>query len=636
MDKQIKYLVGILIVMLISAYFLSLLGGLPQLFKDDIIAFLEERFSGEISFSSVSLWPLNRIRLNDFQFKAEDGSVFKTESFNFDYSLNFNQEHFVQIEFIELLGAEIELQEQFFDLNQLLAAENGSAETDFKTEDILAELELPELLADMSINIRDANLILNTEEIDLRLSELQFGLQAESALEYSASFSGAVKLNRLQLPDGLDFASYELSRLDLKFSRNREDASLNYRLEDFSLPAVVDNLPENNLAFQNLELDLRSLQGSASARGELIFRENEIYNYQTQLELEQLSLRSRYNYASGEAETINISAPFLSLRAEGPDLSLLLAESRVLINQEALTLSGSWEENQNYQLRLQADNFSLKEQFVTPYLEEGTFDFVFNLRAENQQLKTAAGEISAAGLKSEYADLESAEISFLLEEDEFFLNQGSFLLADQGELSLQGSYKLDQNKYFLKAEAEDFFFSDKFTAAISELNLEAGENYSAYLNKVENKRLNFKVDAAGNYGQEQELSAVGEFNLSFQTAASNSNFELDTAFWYTDNRLLLDSFKLFSDYGRLDLMGEIDLAAEKMQLRYAARDFELSIINEFLETESVELNEINPAIDYLEGSISNSFTDPTINIKLKMKELNYEEYQLRDLRLAAV
>ncbi|MEC9490020.1 MAG: hypothetical protein UMU04_03660, partial [Halanaerobiales bacterium] len=122
MDKQIKYLLGVLILLLISAYFLSLLVGLPQYFEEDIIAFLEERFSGDISFSSVSLWPLNRIRINNFEFTAQNGSTFKAESLNLDYSLNFNEEEIVKVEFVELIGAEIEVQGNFINLNQNLSA----------------------------------------------------------------------------------------------------------------------------------------------------------------------------------------------------------------------------------------------------------------------------------------------------------------------------------------------------------------------------------------------------------------------------------------------------------------------------------------------------------------------------------
>ena len=130
MDKQIKYLLGVLILLLISAYFLSLLGGLPQYFKEDIISFMEERFSGEISFSSVSLWPLNRIRFDDFEFTAENGTSFKTESLNLDYSLNFNKEELISVEFIELIGADIEVQGESFGITQFLAASNSGTDSD--------------------------------------------------------------------------------------------------------------------------------------------------------------------------------------------------------------------------------------------------------------------------------------------------------------------------------------------------------------------------------------------------------------------------------------------------------------------------------------------------------------------------
>jgi translocation and assembly module TamB len=636
MDKQIKYLLGVLILLLISAYFLSLLIGLPQYFEEDIIAFLEERFSGNISFSSVSLWPLNRIRLNNFEFTAESGSVFKAESLNLDYSLNFNEEEIVKVEFIELIGAEIEVQSDFINLNQNPPASDKKMAANLSNTDFLSALSLPDFFAGLNVNIRNSNLILNTAALQLELSDLQLGLETEGTENYTLNLSAGVKLRQLRLENGLELSNFNLSNLDLKFNRNNTDANLYFSAADFDLAAAAANLPISKFNYQDFEVDLKTLAGLASVSGDVIFANNRISSYQSQLAIDNFALQSSYNYADGEKEKIALSSPVLNIQAEGPELSLALNENRIFIDQKPVNFSLNLDQSLNYQLKVDAENFYFDYQFLAPYLNEGIFDFNFKLSAASNQLEIAAAEISATDLSSEYIDLNSAEISFLLDQEEFFLNKAQFTLAEENQLALKGSYNFEKENYLLSAEAENFLLSEALISNLAQFDFFADNNYLSYLSKIRDERLNFKIDAAGLYGAEQGLSVNGDLNLSFKTAVPGADFEVDSSFWYTDNKLLLNSFKVVSDYGRLDLMGELDLEARKVKLRYAARHFEPEIINEFLDQEASILTELNPNINYLEGSILDSFTNPTVNIRLNMTQLEYDNYLLEDLMLSAV
>jgi len=110
MDKQIKYLIGVLAAIIISAYFLSLLSGIPNFIKDDIIAFLEAETEGEISFGKLSLWPLNRINVKNFKFKDRYGNNYAAEELSLDYSLNILQDaEIISVEFVELKDSLIEI-----------------------------------------------------------------------------------------------------------------------------------------------------------------------------------------------------------------------------------------------------------------------------------------------------------------------------------------------------------------------------------------------------------------------------------------------------------------------------------------------------------------------------------------------
>jgi len=634
MDKQIKYLLGVLILLLISAYFLSLLGGLPQYFKEDIISFMEERFSGEISFSSVSLWPLNRIRFDDFEFTAENGTSFKTESLNLDYSLNFNKEELISVEFIELIGADIEVQGESFGITQFLAASNSGTDSDLSNKDLISGLSLPDFFADLNVNIRNSNLIINTERLDLELSDVQCGLKTDSAENYTLSFSAGVILKQLQLGNDLEFKNFNLSNLDLKLIKDKGDAGLFFKGGAFNLEAAAAGLSKSNFNYQNFELDLKTLKGLASARGEIIFKDYRLNNYQSQIEVKDLAVQSSYKYAEGENENISLTSPALNIQAEGPELSLTLSENKIFIDQNPLDLSLKIDRSLNYQLKAEAEDFNFDYQFLSPYLNKGIFDFDLNLSGKNNQLKTAAAQISAVELSGEYTDLKSAEVSFMLDQQELFLNKAEFLLADDNRLALKGSYNFDKGNYLLTAEAENFLLTETLMTKLAQIEFFADNNYLSVLNKIKDERLDFRVDAAGRYGAEQGLSVNGDLNLSFKTA--ESNFEVNSSFWYTANKVMLNSFKVISDYGYLELMGELNLETEEMKLRYAAKNFEADIFNEFLAQESKVLTELNPNINYLEGSISKSFNNPTVNISLKMQEVQYENYLLEDISLSAV
>ncbi|MFW6273784.1 MAG: hypothetical protein ACOC17_02650, partial [Halanaerobium sp.] len=203
MYKQIKYLIGVLVILIISAYFLSLLSGLPNFIKDDIIAFLESETGGEISLEKVSLWPLNRINVKNFKFKDQPGNAVEADEINFDYSLNLIQDgNIILLDFVELKNAEIEI-------NNLNSAEDQSEKVDFAkknggndsadAEDAAAaffsELKLPEYLADLNINIRDTELKVRLEEYNFSIQDLQLGLKAEEVDDFEVNFSSGLSID---------------------------------------------------------------------------------------------------------------------------------------------------------------------------------------------------------------------------------------------------------------------------------------------------------------------------------------------------------------------------------------------------------------------------------------------------------
>ena len=298
MDKQIKYLLGVLIILLISAYFLSLLGDLPHYFKDDIIAFLEERVSGEISFSSVSLWPLNRLKLNSFSFEDKNNNKFKVEQLNLNYSLDFNDSDSIfEINLIEAKDAEITINEELFN-NLKTAAASTEQEQQNKTKKEsgfkLKNLDLPQFMNSTKINIINSSLFLKNKDTDLKLQEFNLGLNAESAQNYTANISTAVSINTLNF-NNLKFADLNGDKLEIQFSRNESNANLYFNSEGFTISPLISILNKKNYNYNGLSLDLETLNGQFSAQGELKFEKNKLIDYKSEIKLNNSNFTAFYS-----------------------------------------------------------------------------------------------------------------------------------------------------------------------------------------------------------------------------------------------------------------------------------------------------------------------------------------------------
>ena len=249
MNKQIKYLLGVLILLLIAAYFLSLLSGLPQYFKDDIIAFLEERFSGEISFSSVSLWPLNRIRLNSFAYQDQNGNRFKMERLNLDYNLNFRDfDKLIEIRFLEAVNAEIIITENFLAAASENKADNLIIDNPESQEFNLSDYNLPKFLEDINVNIKDSQLIIQNQDFNLEFGSLNLGLDANSSKDYSLNLSTSLLINNLNYQD-FNLSNLEGENIDLQLQRKNDRVNLYFNSKNLALKPFIKLLQNKNYSF---------------------------------------------------------------------------------------------------------------------------------------------------------------------------------------------------------------------------------------------------------------------------------------------------------------------------------------------------------------------------------------------------
>ena len=326
MDKQIKYLLGVLIVLIISAYFMSLLSGLPSFITDDIIAFLEEETEGEISLDKVSLWPLNRINVKNFEFIDKSGNTYRAEELNLDYSLNLLQDkEIIEIDFVELKNSLIEISnlntagegssaeagsysEAVF-LNKRLNLGAGSSQSgegdNASPTDFLNELKLPDYLANLKLNIRDSVVKVDIPDYHFTFNNLQLGLRAANADQFELSFASQLDIRELVFAEDNILSDFSLEEIEMKFEKNGRRSEIYFNTAPFAVEKLRRYLPDGDYSFRSLSLNRESITASAAAKGEALFAGAELRSYKTEIELENLEASALYSSSFNQIEAEN-------------------------------------------------------------------------------------------------------------------------------------------------------------------------------------------------------------------------------------------------------------------------------------------------------------------------------------------
>lgn len=637
MDKQIKYLLGVLILLLISAYFLSVFGGLSQYFKDDITAFLEARIPGEVSFSSVSFWPLNRIKLKEFSYSDKNKNQISIEELNLDYKLNvFDFDKIIELKFIEAKEAEIKIEKEIFSSKNQPPKETASnlepAPFLSSNQFDLSQLDLPKFMEGIRINILNSKLELKNKNYQLEFDSLNLGVQAEKNNFYQLDFSTALIINNFKYKD-YQLSDLRADNLALKFQRQNKNAKLYLQTESLALNNFIKLLKKKKYNYQDFKINLNDLSGDFASRTEVEIKDNKIAAYNSEINFENLKLAAFYNSA-GKKEKIDLAAADLELLLRGPELELHAQKQKLMLANNPINFSFNLDQEFNYQLNLKAENFKYNYNFLTPYLKKAEFSLALDLKAEEKKITEAQAALKTKNITNEY--LNAADSNFLIKvlEDEIFIEKAVVNFADDSKIDLKGSYDLKEKKYLLSAESNNFKISDKLITLFKKSNFDS--NYLEYLNKFKNERTNFLVDAAGRYSKKGGFSAAGNFDFDFDFKNKDNELKLKSEFWYVEQKLFINSFKLFSDFVYFDLLGEIDFAAEKINLRYAAKNFEPAVLNNNFDLNFNYFKNSNPTIKYIEGKIADDFNNPTLTADLKMDQFAYQNYLFDEINIKAL
>lgn len=652
MDKQIKYLVGILVLFIIAMYFLNLFAGLPQFFKDDIIAFLEEKSQADIAFESVSLWPLNRLRLTGFRYQDQSGNSFKADELSFNYSLSFFTDKLLTINFMELKKADLNLiNVSPFLQNNNLNKESSSSNLRENPEEIADNFALPNFLTGLRLNIVDSNFEINLPDYKLQLERLNMGLNISSPTDFTADLTTALKIDQLKLPDQIEqpkeLKNISLDKLDLSFTKQDQQSKLYFATADFKLQDMVAQLEHKIYNYQNLSTNLEELTGNAALQGEIKFDGLRLINYNSELDLTNLAATAAYNYQTGtEAEqsvsqaelqpvnqsVFNLEIPQLKLFISGPKLAVAFKKTNFILANNPLEIAFKLKADSEFEFTASASSFSADYPFLEKYFKQLNFDFRLAGKGKKNELTQATAEVKVNQLTNELFDLEEGIFKLRFVQNKLYLDQGHLLMSNQGEIDLKGSYNLQQENYLLQLKTAQFVISNKLKTEILNFKPET-EKYLNQLERIKDNKLNFSAKLAGLYGKNNALSAAGNLDFNFALADSSELINLNSSFWYAQQNLIFNQLQFKSNSGYLDLMGEINFAANSLNLRYAGQNIEADLVKDFYPASSQYLADFKPNIAYLQGSISQQISDPLIKLSFKTPYWEYQGYQLRNIVL---
>lgn len=635
MDKQIKYLLGVLILLLISAYFLSLLSGLPQYFEDDIIAFLETRLKGDISFASISFWPLNKLRLQSFSFVDQNNNQIKIKDLQLNYKLDFRDlKQFIKIDFVAAKKAEIIIR----DLKQLksLSSQLDQAEaldSQPKAAFNLKQLDLPPLLLKTKINIIDSSLVVKTETKALEFNNLNLGLLARAKTDYELNFSSSINLNKFAYQD-FEFNNLKTENLKLKFKRQGANSELYFKTKATALAPLLKVLPlAPKYQFENLELDLATLKGDLDLKGKLDLKGAQIENYRAEISSNNLKLKPKLEFKQ-QSESLDFEFKKLNFIVSGPDFKLEAVQNKLNLANNQMFLDFKLKQNLAYQLKLSAAEFDYNYSFFKPELEAAQLDFDLKLEGQKNNLEKLRAEIKTDKLKTKYAELTKTDFLIKLVDDQLFLEKAKVNLGSEAVVDLKASYDLKNQNYLAAVKAQNLKIASPLVSFLADYKPTA--KALAKLEEIKAESLDFNLDLGGYYGSQTKLSATGDLDLKLKFKEQNNDLKLKSDFWYVEQKLFLNSLQLFSDFAYLDLLGEIDFAKKELDLRYAIKNLEPAILNKQLELfDSDLLAAVKPTIKYAEGQIENSFANPSLSTDLHLDQLTYQNYSLSEINLKA-
>ncbi len=219
-------------------------------------------------------------------------------------------------------------------------------------------------------------------------------------------------------------------------------------------------------------------------------------------------------------------------------------------------------------------------------------------------------------------------------EDMIFIDAIEAEIIEEEKLIISGVFDPDTYKYNLEVKGDNINtvpVTDKLdydvinSLEIDDLERYQEQNRGQFLKgKLD---LYFSVTGSGlNFNQ---LLILGDMGF---TANSESDFyhEINTDFWLKDNNLILNEGQLVLEQGKINFSGNIDFTEDNFDLGFRGQNLDVENLKTKINIEDYQIPELSGKANF-DGSITSDFTNPLINLDITIDNGNLMGYNYKQL-----
>ncbi|MCF8008198.1 MAG: translocation/assembly module TamB domain-containing protein [Halanaerobiales bacterium] len=575
-----------------------------------LISLIEDTANLEIKYESVSIWPLNKITVNNLEIKGKDFDLKVPQVYLgyslFDYINNRDQ--------IAKIIRSIELDQPIINYRLKKSDSNQKRIAYHEIED-----QIFLLFDQIYFKIDEGKVRINNNNNDFEVNNLNLEISIDNInknikFDLKKGFFIKGKLNQF------DFENIDTKNLKLTGIYEDKNWQLYLKNQDFELEGYYNLF--NKSEFKDLLADFKvdQLTGTASLKLNIKGTQEKIDSYNAYIDLKNINT-SLIKSNSNIKQSILIEDAHLELNNEN---IVLISSANININDSLFSVDGYYNlNNNNYKAQISSNNFYLNNELVNSYFEEkidqefdtqGELKFNLSGNSSEQDLIISANFNQLNIKNHSFYDL-SIKARYL--NSRIYIDKLNFNTEQSGTIDLSGFYSLKGSNYSLKLAAEEIYLDH-----YQDIKIVRDYINQSRLNNFVNGKLSFNLDASGPLDSLKK--GIYKFELVFRPGEDNllSDYKISqikSNFLYFEDELYINQGKVKINGNFLNIEGRYDLKDDNLDFKSYASNLDLSILKDYDQK-----IEIGGNISY-NSIIKGSLSQPVIKGEVKDGQIYYQE-----------
>ncbi|MFW6021994.1 MAG: translocation/assembly module TamB domain-containing protein [Halanaerobiaceae bacterium] len=650
--KFVLYTALLMLVVLIGLFIFkssNLLLGI----EDELISYIENNYQIEINVAETSFWPINQIVLKDVEFSSDiKGFSFSVPQVSIYYNLFavFSGEESFQtaVEYIDLKKPEVRITDIG---NFSFVSENNDSDIQTYEDRFNSILNQIYSTSPFDIQISEGHIIYDYESNNVEITNLNFLLKIINDQEMRLEIESDLMAEKLDIQGDI-FNNLDINNLALTMTFNE------YNWQGFINTDFV-NIAHVNPYLQRLLNDNEYIINLAETGGrfkpELFISGNylSINSYNGNIFFEDIN--SVLDIDDNIANNLNIPIDDISdnnylLNNLGGNINinssqelLNITELKFNLNDVPFLFSGLignlYSQDRDIYGHLQTNRLTFMNLGILPEDINVSGSTVMDLIIEG-----SASDISLnLDMSLEEGSFNDVEINNFLArvryyEDSIYLDQMDLIFNEDNQFSLEGLYKLTEEKYSMNLLTRNFDIGVLQDLGIKKELFAELSNFEGNLNistNINGNSLSFnKVNASGKIDILDPAfdGMLSRLDSGIQVSQLN---KLSSEFYLASGKVMLEDGGFSTAWDEVAFSGEINLNNALMDIDIHESSLKLENISNDLS----DFAQISPVdIDgtfILYGNITGEFTSPVVDIGVRSYQGTVEGIAYDDLRFAA-